>query len=341
MSELTLASYFAGPADRLQLRRSGVADQAARMRREVAIGLAGPGQAWLPPKFFYDAAGSRLYEEITGLPEYYPTRTEAALLARIAPELGRLIQPTEIVELGSGSSSKTRTILDALQAGPRRATYVGIDVSEAALEEASAGLVREYPGLRVLGLVGEFEETLALLPPARERLAVFLGGTLGNLTPQQQALFFEHVRASLRPGGHLLLGFDRRAHAGKPADRIRRAYDDARGVTAAFNLNMLRHLNAALGMDFRPEAWAHQAVYAADLDQIEMYLVSLEDQLVTLPGFPEPFGFPAGRKILTEVSRKFEPEELSGWLRGRGFRTVRSWTDPEALFGLMLLATAS
>ncbi|MDB5101189.1 MAG: dimethylhistidine N-methyltransferase, partial [Cyanobacteria bacterium RYN_339] len=329
--------YFADHDERLSMLRSGNGDGIARMRREVAVGLGAPGLASLPPKFLYDAAGSELYERITGLPEYYPTRTEARLLEAIAPALRRLVRPREIVELGSGSSSKTRTILDALAAGPRQATYVAIDVSEAALADATCRLVKDYPGLRVLGLVGEFEDALAMLLPAPGRLAIFLGGTLGNLTAEQQELFFARVAASLGPDGHLLIGFDRRAHAGKPAERIRVAYDDAEGVTAAFNLNVLRHLNTALGMDFDPTAWVHEAIYDEHLHQIEMRLVSLRDQVVHLPGYPDPLKFPAGRRILTEISRKFAPEELAAWLGRRGFTPVRSWTDDQAMFGLMLL----
>lgn len=312
-------------------------DGAARMRREVHTGLSDARQPWLPPTYFYDGRGSALYEAITQLPEYYPARTEAALLASIADELAELTRPAEVVELGSGSSTKTRAILDAVGARARTLTYAPLDVSPTALEAAARQLVAEYPLMRVLGLAGQYEDGFRALPPGPDRLFVFLGGTIGNFRPEAQAAFFAKLGAVMRPGNQLLLGFDRRPHPGKPAAVVEAAYNDSLGVTAEFNLNMLAHLNAELDGDFDLSLWAHRAVYNEADSRIEMYLTSLEDQVVTLEALGRSYVFERGARILTELSRKFEPTELAGWFEERGFQAVRQWTDDRAYMGLMLL----
>lgn len=310
-------------------------DLRERMRREVLAGLADPVRPFIPPTYLYDARGSDLYEQITALPEYYPTRTEARLLEQIAPLLAELVPARQLVELGSGSSAKTCLLLDAFQASGKPLTYVPIDISRTMLAASAERLVQAYPGMRVLALAAPFEEALALLPACTERLVVFLGGTLGNFTPEQQAAFFARLREAMPPGNHLLLGFDLRAHAGKPASVIHDAYNDAAGVTAAFNLNLLARLNRELGADFQLATWRHRAAYVRPEHQIEMVLESQRDQEVRVAG--QVFRFPAGAGILSEISRKFDPEELAHWLEGRGFATRACWMDAQERFGLMLL----
>lgn len=334
---MQVSRFLSVPDAPLSVVPVDLGNAAARMRREVLQGLADARQPWLSPTYFYDERGSALYERITGLPEYYPTRTEAALLEAIANELTDVGSAKQVVELGSGSSTKTRLILDALGARTRTTTYVPIDVSATMLTASAERLVADYPKLRVLGLAGQYEDGFRALPPAADRLFVFLGGTIGNFPPEVQAAFFANLFAVMRPGNRLLIGFDRRAHAGKPASVIRAAYNDAQGVTAEFNLNMLRHLNRALDGDFDPRLWAHEAVYNDDLHQIEMYLTSLADQVVTMPVLGRSFVFRRGKRILTELSRKFDPQELAGWFDASGFRCVRQWTDAREYFGLMLL----
>jgi dimethylhistidine N-methyltransferase len=316
------------------------------MAREVLSGLSDPVQKWVPPTYFYDREGSEIYEEITELPEYYPTRTEAALLRRILPELRHLVRPTQIVELGSGSSTKTRLLFEVFasfsQTGSATANagaapvYIPIDVSRSMLERTARRLVEEYPPLRVLGLCGQYEDALPALPPSGSRLVVFLGGTIGNFTPAFQSTFFTRLGLFMRPGNQLLLGFDRRAHKGKPASLIVEAYNDRSGVTARFNLNLLRRLNRELGADFDLSGFAHRAIYSERSDQIEMHLISQREQMVHIPN-GGTFRFRQGETLLTELSRKFDPAELAVWFARHGFHCVERWTDDGQLFGLMLL----
>ena len=334
-SRQAAARDFLDGSDPLALIEVPGEDLRERMRREVLEGLSDPVRPMIPPTYLYDARGSELYEQITALPEYYPTRTEARLLEQVAPMLAAGVPATQLVELGSGSSMKTRLLLDAFHGGARRLTYVPIDISRAMLMETSERLVAAYPGMRVLALSAPFDEALALLPPCEQRLVAFLGGTLGNFTPEQQEAFFKMLGEAMAPGSHLLLGFDRRAHAGKSASVIQVAYDDAQGVTAAFNLNLLTRLNRELGATFRVDRWRHRARYVEETHQIEMVLESLVDQDVRVAG--HVFRFRAGEGILTEISRKFDPEELASWLAERGFALQACWMDPEERFGLMLL----
>lgn len=320
---------------RLSVLRLQDEDAGVRMRAEVAAGLSGHPRC-IPSTYFYDAAGSALYEQITALDAYYPTRTEAAILRRIAPELARMLGNPEIVELGSGSSTKTRFLLEAFAAHRRTITYVPIDVSHTMLFETANQLVRDYPDLRVMGMAGQFEEALEVLPPSSQRLVLFLGGTLGNFTPRYQEAFFERLGESLAPGSHLLLGFDRRPHSRKPESRILAAYNDASGITARFNLNLLERLNRELGADFRLEAWSHVAQYNPHDHQIEMYLESREAQEVNIEALGLTFAFEAQERLLTEISRKFYPSELVNWFEERGFRAIQHWSDERQDFSLLL-----
>jgi dimethylhistidine N-methyltransferase len=317
-------------------------DALSVMRHEVAEGLASPRRRSIPPTYFYDETGSQLYEAITRLPEYYPTRTEAALLKTVAPELARWVQPGQLVELGSGSSTKTRILFDAFFTAQPHAglVYVPIDVSATMMRETADQLVAQYSALRVLGLISQFETGIACLnqlPSTGERLIVFLGGTLGNFTPAYQTWFFRHLSQSMQSGERLLLGFDRCPHPGKPVERIVAAYNDAQGVTAAFNRNLLTHLNHALGAQFDASAWRHEAIYNAEAHQIEMYLVSQLAQQVSIEALEQTVAFEAGERILTEISRKFDPEALGAWFTDCWLDAEQCWSDPEGLFGLLLL----
>jgi dimethylhistidine N-methyltransferase len=316
--------------------------QLARMIQEVSDGLNASPQKYLPCTYLYDERGSELYEQITGLPEYYPTRTETAILKQIAPELRDLTEtllkePPEIVELGSGSSLKTRIVLDEWLQNGQDLNYIPVDVSETMLSETAMALTREYRRLNVLGLAGQYEDALNFLPAQRERLFLFLGGTLGNFSKEFQARFFQSLLNKMGPGSRLLLGYDCRPHANKTKAFIETAYNDAKGVTQAFNLNILAHLNQKLGGNFNLTRWKHCAHYDDDHQQIEMFVESTEAQSVFLEALGCSFNFEAGERILTEISRKFDPQELSDWFEARGFQTIKHWQDSAGWYGLLLL----
>src|SRR5262249_27103050 len=278
---------------------------------DVVRGL-GARPKTLPPKYFYDAHGSRLFDRITTLPEYYLTRTEQLILADCARRLGALVGAADLIELGCGSARKTRIVIDALleQAAVKAPLlYVPIDVSEAALEEGAAGLIAAFPRLAVSGLVATYEAALSDLPPrlAPRRLMMFLGSTIGNLDATESAEFFAAVARALAPGDALLLGFD----LVKTPGIIEAAYNDAQGVTAAFNLNMLRHLNRRFDGDFDLARFQHRAFFNAEVSQIEMHLVSAEAQLVRLRRLGLAARFDAGETIRTEISRKFRFADMA------------------------------
>ncbi len=327
--------FLASDSPRVRVIEVPVGDLRERMRQDVLAGLDDPVMPSIPPTYFYDAEGSTLYEQITRLPEYYPTRTEARLLRRIVPCLADILEVKELVELGSGSSAKTRVILDAFQASDRPLTYIPIDISRTILRRTANTLAHAYPALRVLGLAAPFEDALSLLPPKPDRLLLFLGGTLGNFSATAQDAFFTALSGAMVPGNHLLLGFDRRAHAGKPVSVIEAAYNDRQGVTARFNVNLLTRLNRELGADFRVERWRHRALYNVSEHQIEMWLDSQADQTVHLAG--RTYRFRAGEGILTEISRKFDPEELAASLAGQGLVMRACWMDARESYGLLLL----
>ena len=303
---------------------------------DVVRGL-GARPKTLPPKYFYDAQGSRLFERITALPEYYLTRTEQLILSDCARDLAQRMEPADLVELGSGSARKTRTIIDALlEAAPAKSPllYVPIDVSEAALEESASALVAAYPRLTVSGLVATYEGGLAALPPrlAPRRLMLFLGSTIGNLDDAESAAFFAAVAAALSPGDALLLGFD----LAKTPGVIEAAYNDAQGVTAAFNLNMLRHLNRRFDGDFDLARFRHHAFFNAAASRIEMHLVSAGAQAVRLRKLGLAARFAAGETIRTEISRKFRAAAMAEAVSRHGFALERRWSDSQEWFALAL-----
>lgn len=288
----------------------------------------------LPPRYFYDDRGSQLFEQICELPEYYVTRTETAILHQSASEIAEITGPCEIVELGSGSSTKTRILLNAYQDLYSRLSYVPIDVSGGMLEATAHKLLAEYPQLKISGLVATYEMALAQLPVSDfpTRMIAFIGSTLGNLTPSECEIFFHHVTRALNPGEYFLLGVDLQ----KPVEILHAAYNDQQGVTAAFNLNMLTHLNRRYQGNFNLSKFEHWAFYNESENQIEMHLRSLCDQQVHLKDLDLTVQLAEGETIWTEISRKFHLEQLKTDLAKQGLNPVQVWTDAQGWFGLIL-----
>ncbi len=304
-------------------------DVSRALRHDVRVGLTADPK-WLPPKWFYDARGSELFDEITRLPEYYPTRAERAVLEVRAAEIAELTGAKTLIELGSGSSEKTRLLLDAFSRRGGLGTFVPLDVSVSALRASTAALAADYPRLRVRGIVGDFTRHLDRLPTGGARLVAFLGGTIGNLLPTERAEFLTRTRAALEAGDWLLIGTDL---VKDPAVLVP-AYDDAAGVTAEFNRNVLRVLNRELGADFAPEAFAHVALWDPDREWIEMRLRAQRPMRVRVLDLEVDFA--AGEDLRTEVSAKFRPEGIAAELTAAGFHPERFWTDPEGRFGVTL-----
>jgi L-histidine N-alpha-methyltransferase len=316
--------------------------RAAALRADVRAGLTAAAKS-LPPKWFYDAQGSALFEKITELPEYYPTRAERSILRVVAPQIAALTAATALVELGSGSSEKTRLLLSALREAGTLREYVPVDVSESALVQAGDALAAEYPGLAVHAVAADFEQYLGVAPDDERpavtggaadgpRLVAFLGSTIGNMVPAERAQFLRRVRSQLRPGDAFLLGTDL---VKDPAVLVA-AYDDAAGVTAAFNKNVLAVLNAELGADFDVDAFEHVAVWDAGQEWIEMRLRAAAAQSVRVPALGLVADFAAGEEMRTEVSAKFREAGVRAELAAAGL-TMRSWwTDTGGQFGLSL-----
>ncbi|WP_335937409.1 L-histidine N(alpha)-methyltransferase [Streptomyces sp. PTD5-9] len=303
----------------------------AALRADVLHGLTRRPKT-LPPKWFYDARGSELFEEITRLPEYYPTRAEREILIDRADEIARVSGARTLVELGSGSSDKTRHLLDALAA---LHSYVPVDVSESALRGAADALLAQRPGLSVHALVADFTGGLALPGTPGPRLVAFLGGTIGNLLPDERSAFLGSVRSLLSPGDALLLGTD----LVKDEKVLVAAYDDAAGVTAEFDKNVLRVINRELGADFDPADFEHVALWDPEREWIEMRLRAREALTVKIPGLDLVVPFEAGEEVRTEVSAKFREKGVRAELAGAGLRLDQWWTDSGERFALSL-ATA-
>jgi dimethylhistidine N-methyltransferase len=295
----------------------------------------GAPQKTLPCKFLYDPAGLDLFEQICALPEYYLTRTESAILQNQAPAILDLCQAgLTFVELGSGSARKTRFLIEPCLARQRELTYCAIDIAPAALEEAARGLLGDYPGLRFLGLTGEFAAGLDYLTRQQggPRLVMFLGSTIGNLTPAELDVFCTTLRRALRPQDAFLLGFDLL----KDPAVLAPAYDDAQGVTAHFNLNLLARLNRDYGADFDLSAFAHRAVFNAREGRIEMQLVSRRRQSVRVPGLGLTLAFGRGETIHTENCYKHTQEAMRAFLSRHGFNVRGAFTDARQWFCLFL-----
>ncbi|MCF4136020.1 L-histidine N(alpha)-methyltransferase [Streptomyces sp. Tue 6430] len=300
----------------------------AALRADVLQGLTATPKT-LPPKWFYDADGSELFERITELPEYYPTRAEREILVDRAGEIAAAAGARTLVELGSGSSEKTRHLIGALT---DLDTYVPVDVSESALTGAGRALAAERPGLSVHALIADFTAPLTLPDTPGPRLVAFLGGTIGNLLPAERAAFLGSVRALLSPGDALLLGTD----LVKDEEVLVRAYDDAAGVTAAFNKNVLAVVNRELGGDFDPDSFDHVSLWDAENEWIEMRLRSRTAQTVKLPALGLAVDFAAGEELRTEVSAKFREPGVRAELSAAGLELSRWWTDRQGRFALSL-----
>lgn len=313
------------------------ADALATMERDVRAGLCEYPKE-LAPKYFYDERGSRLFEQITALPEYYPTRAERQILEQRSGDiLDAAGRPSTLTELGSGSAAKTRHLLDAMHEGDCLDTYVPIDISEEITQRTASELVDEYPGLNVHGLVCDFEQHLERIPHGTDRrMIAFLGGTIGNLYPRQRQAFLERIAALLGPDDHLLLGTD----LIKDRDRLEAAYNDSAGVTAEFNKNVLAVLNNQLGADFDLDAFEHVARYDAEAERMDIRLRSLADQEVRLKGLDLEISFAGGEEMRTEISTKFTRERLESVYVGAGLE-LRGWfTDPDGDYALSLAAPA-
>jgi L-histidine N-alpha-methyltransferase len=316
-------------------------DAEAALRADARAGLTADPKH-LPPKWFYDARGSELFEQITELPEYYPTRTERALLDRYVAEIAAESGADVLVELGSGSSAKTRLLLDAFSAAGYLRWYVPQDVSGSALRLAMDALAAEYPDLALHGVVGDFTRHLDRLPGGRRaplpggerRMVAFLGGTIGNLLPAERAEFLGGLRAVLEPGEQLLLGT---GLVVDPAVLVP-AYDDAAGVTAEFNRNVLRVLNRELDADFDVAAFDHRAVWDVQNEWIEMRLLARRAMTVHVRQLDLTVEFAAGEQMCTELSAKFRPAGIRAMLTAAGFAPVRMWTDPDERHALTLAA---
>ncbi|MFE9015780.1 L-histidine N(alpha)-methyltransferase [Streptomyces cyaneofuscatus] len=303
----------------------------AALRADVLSGLTRHPKT-LPPKWFYDARGSELFEDITRLPEYYPTRAEREILEERAGEIAAVSGARTVIELGSGSSEKTRHLLEALDG---LESYVPVDVSESALTGAAESLLAEHPGLSVHALIADFTGGLALPGTPGPRLVAFLGGTIGNLLPEERAGFLHSVRSLLTPGDALLLGTD----LVKDEETLVAAYDDASGVTAAFNKNVLNVVNRELGADFPLEDFEHVAVWNPEQRWIEMRLRARRALTVKIRELDLVVPFEAGEELRTEVSAKFRQEDVREELEAAGLQLAQWWTDSAGRFALSL-ATA-
>jgi len=306
----------------------------AALREDVLRGLTATPKS-LPPKWFYDDRGSELFEQITRLPEYYPTRAERSILVERSAEIAATSRADTLVELGAGSAEKTRLLLDALRDSGALRRFVPVDVSEGALRAAATAILADYPGLTVHAVVADFEQHLDQLPDGGRRMIAFLGGTIGNLVPDQRAVFLRSVRDTLTAGETLLLGTD----LVKSPDVLVPAYDDAAGVTAEFNKNVLHVVDRELKADFDPDEFVHVAIWDAEAEWIEMRLRSLRDQRVRIELLNLDVSFARGEELRTEVSAKFRREGVTAELDAAGFDLTEWWTDSEGRFGLSL-ATA-
>jgi L-histidine N-alpha-methyltransferase len=304
---------------------------------DVLDGLTRPFKE-LPPKHFYDARGAELFDRICELPEYYPTRTERAILEQTAEELASLTDAVELVELGSGTAAKTRVLLDALHEAGTLARYIPVDVTESMVRDCAEELTGEYPGLRVHGVIGDFERHLDRVPPPMgPRIVAFLGGTIGNFPPGSRRRVLREIARLLGPEDYLLMGTD----LVKDPEVLEAAYDDAQGITADFNRNVLRVLNRELEADFDPDDFDHVALFDPQHEWIEMRLRARREHTTLVRALDLPVHFHAGEELRTEISAKFTPERLEGDLSSAGLELVRWFTDPDELFALTLSRRSS
>lgn len=303
----------------------------ATLADDVRDGLTAKPKS-LPTKYLYDDRGSKLFDAICDLPEYYPTRTERALLEQVADEIVERTQPADVIEFGSGTSRKTRVLLDALQRAALPVRYVPMDVNEWMVRRTATSLLREYPRLRVHGVVGDYNRDLDRIPPGSGRLVLFLGSTIGNLTPEATTAFLQNVRTRLDEGEHLLLGVD----LVKPIEVLEAAYNDGAGVTAEFNSNILNVLNREIDADFDLERFAHIAYFNPAESQIEIFLEARTAHDVSIGALDLTVSFAQGERMQTEISRKFTRESVREDLDATGYALDRWYTPDNGYFGLAL-----
>jgi L-histidine N-alpha-methyltransferase len=306
-------------------------DHTQGLARDVDLGLRATPKS-LPPKHFYDARGSQLFEQICDTVEYYPTRTEQALLEQYADTIVRETKPVCIVELGSGSARKISTVLEAVDKDRARCTYVPFDVSRSMLEESAKALVERFEWLNVHAIVGDYDKDLDALPRLGPTLFMFLGGTIGNFTPGEATSFLRNVRKHMRPGDRFLLGTD----LVKDSQVLNLAYNDRRGVTAAFNKNVLSVINHKLNADFDLSAFDHVAYFDETKQQIEMYLESRQHQIVPIRDLDIEIEFNAGERMLTEISRKFTQTSVRHMLGWAGLGLSSWFESQDGYFALSL-----
>ena len=320
-------------------------ESAGRITIEVALGRVDPrtelaalaaalGESprRIPSRYFYDRRGSELFERITELPEYYPTRSERRLLAGAADEIARSTGAEELVELGSGAATKTRILLDAMARAGNLRTYVPLDVSETMVRRSAEQLAAAYPGLNVHGLVADFHHHLDHIPAGEPRLVIFLGSTIGNLQREEAVTFLRGIAAPMAPGDYFLLGVD----LIKEPAVIEAAYNDSAGLTAEFNRNILRVVNRLAGGDFDPERFAHRAFFDPENRWIEMRLVARGAQTVRLGQLDVTLELADGEEVLTEISCKYERSQVELMLAAGSFALDRWFVDDDGLFGLAL-----
>jgi L-histidine N-alpha-methyltransferase len=305
------------------------------MAADVRAGLTRPFKE-LSPRYFYDERGSELFERITELPEYYPTRCERAILEQHGDEIVAAAEPCSLIELGSGSAAKTRVLLDAMQTAGCLETYCPVDISEQITRDTAACIAREYGDVEVRGLVCDFELDLERVPVGGPRMIALLGGTIGNFAPQQRAGFLRRICNLLGPEDRFLLGTD----LVKDRETLEAAYDDPQGVTAEFNKNVLAVINRELGADFDLGAFAHRAYWDPDNLWMDIRLCSLARQIVDVSALGLLVGFDRGEEMRTEISTKFARRGLEGIYAEAGLEMVQWWTDPDGLYGLSMARAA-
>ena len=306
----------------------------AGLAEDVREGLSCPFKE-LPPKYFYDARGSKLFEQITELPEYYPTRAERSILESGAADIVAAAGPTTLIELGSGAAAKTRYLLDAMRDAGSLETYVPVDISEEITRRVAEELVSEYDGLRVHGVVCDYETHLERVPREEGGLIAFLGGTIGNFRPGPRRSFLARIATLMYPGDRFLLGTD----LVKDPGVLEAAYNDSQGITAEFNKNVLLVLNRELNAGFEPEAFEHVAFWDADNEWIDIRLRSLVEQFIDIRDLDMQVHFARNEEMRTEISTKFTRERLEASYADAGLELVEWWTDPEGLFALSLART--
>ncbi len=309
--------------------------------QDLIAGLQNTSKS-IPVRYFYDSQGSQLFEQICQLPEYYPTRTEASILKQYATKIAHQTQAIELIELGSGSSTKTRYLLDAYQGLNIPLYYSPVDVSDSILKKSANDLLADYPQLKIQGKVATYERALEQISSyvLGRRTIIFLGSSIGNFKASEYDRFISQVIAVLNPGDYFLLGIDLQ----KPIKVLEAAYNDSQGITAAFNLNMLQHLNHRFQGNFNLDLFKHQALYNSNKHQIEMYLISQQEQSITLKDLNLTLKLNKGEKILTEISRKFNLEQMKQYLGNKpnkrierqNLNLIQTYTDEQQWFGLLL-----